>query len=61
MNGRELYHYSRLREDAHAQWDIRNIAHRMLAALREKAPYTCMLTGGKSEVSDLFSPTMLSK
>jgi len=54
MNGRELYHFSRLREDAHAQWDIREIAHRMLSALKEKAPLTFMLTGGKSEVSDLF-------
>ncbi len=55
MNGRELYHYSRLREDVHAQWDIRDIAHRMLSVLKEKAPLTFMLTGGKSEVSDLFS------
>ena len=54
MNGRELYHFSRLREDAHAQWDIREIAHIMMSSLREKAPLTFMLTGGKSEVSDLF-------
>ncbi len=54
MNGRELYHFSRLREDVHAQWDIRDIAHRMLSALKEKAPLTFILTGGKSEVSDLF-------
>jgi len=52
MNGRELYHYSRLREDEHAQWDIRSIAHRMLSVLREKASCTFMLTGGKSEISD---------
>ncbi len=55
MNGRELYHFSRLREDAHAQWDIREIARIMMTFLREKAPLTFMLTGGKSEVSDLFS------
>ncbi len=55
MNGRELYHFSRLREDAHAQWDIREIAHIMMSSLREKAPLTFMLTGGKSEVSDLFN------
>ena len=55
MNGRELYHFSRLREDAHAQWDIREIAHIMMSSLREKAPLTFMLTGGKSEISDLFS------
>jgi flavin-dependent thymidylate synthase len=55
MNGRELYHFSRLREDAHAQWDIREIAHRMMLTLKEKAPLTFMLSGGKSGVSDLFS------
>ena len=58
MNGRELYHFSRLREDAHAQWDIREIAHIMMSSLREKAPLTFVLTGGKSQVSDLFRPAM---
>jgi len=55
MNGRELYHFSRLREDDHAQWDIREIAHMMMSSLRDRAPLTFMLTGGKSEVSDLFN------
>ena len=58
MNGRELYHFSRLREDAHAQWDIREIAHEMMSALKEKAPLTFILSGGKSQVSDLFRPDM---
>ena len=49
LNGRELYHFSRLREDAHAQWDIREIAHIMMSSLRDRAPLTFMLTGGKSE------------
>ena len=26
MDARELYHFSRLREDSHAQWAIRNLA-----------------------------------
>lgn len=55
MNGRELYHFSRLREDAHAQWDIRETAHRMLEMLRMKAPLTFMLAGGKSEL-DISEP-----
>jgi len=55
MNGRELYHFSRLREDAHAQWDIRNLAHDMISAVTKEAPLTFMLAGGKSEVSGLFS------
>ena len=58
MNGRELYHFSRLREDAHAQWDIREIAHEMMSVLKEKAPLTFILSGGKSQVSDLFRPDM---
>jgi thymidylate synthase (FAD) len=53
MNGRELYHFSRLREDSHAQWDIRSIAGRMLDILRQRAPLTMKLSGGKSERPDL--------
>jgi len=53
MNGRELYHFSRLREDSHAQWDIRSIAGRMLRILRQRAPLTMKLSGGKSERPDL--------
>ncbi|OPL19471.1 MAG: hypothetical protein AVO35_10665 [Candidatus Aegiribacteria sp. MLS_C] len=50
MNGRELYHFSRLREDEHAQWDIRGTARRMMGILREKAPLTFSLAGGKSDL-----------
>ncbi|MFO8183827.1 MAG: FAD-dependent thymidylate synthase [Candidatus Aegiribacteria sp.] len=53
INGRELYHFSRLREDEHAQWDIRSLAGRMLRAVRARAPLTCMLTGGKSGMGNL--------
>jgi flavin-dependent thymidylate synthase len=49
MDGRELYHFSRLREDEHAQWDIRAIAGRVMEKVRHAAPLTMMLTGGKSE------------
>ncbi len=55
INGRELYHFSRLREDSHAQWDIRSIAHCMLHAVREAAPLTTVLTGGKSDISGFFT------
>ena len=47
MNARELHHFSRLREDAHAQWDIRRVAGRMLALARERMPITLALAGGK--------------
>jgi flavin-dependent thymidylate synthase len=51
MNARELHHFSRLREDAHAQWDIRRLAVRMLALARERMPLTLALAGGKDEFS----------
>jgi flavin-dependent thymidylate synthase len=48
LNARELYHFSRLRADADAQWDIRAIAGEMLRQAAEKAPLTLALAGGKS-------------
>jgi len=48
-NPRELYHMSRLREDAHAQWDIRDITSKMLKLSKEHAPLTLMLAFGKDE------------
>jgi len=47
MNARELYHLSRLREDAHAQWDIRRLAARMVALARARMPLTLALAAGK--------------
>jgi flavin-dependent thymidylate synthase len=48
LNARELYHFSRLRADADAQWDIRAIAGEMLRQAADKAPLTLLLAGGKS-------------
>jgi len=48
VNGRELNHFSRLREDEHAQWDIREIASEMVKLVRERAPLTTRMTCGKS-------------
>ncbi len=50
VNARELCHFSRLREDAHAQWDIRGLASRMLSLARDRAPLTMGPSGGKSEL-----------
>ncbi len=47
LNARQLYHVSRLREDRHAQWDIRSIAAEMIRQAREVMPLALMLTGGK--------------
>ncbi|MDO9515667.1 MAG: FAD-dependent thymidylate synthase [Syntrophales bacterium] len=52
VNVRELYHISRLREDLHAQWDIREVAQRMVKLGREVMPLALMLTAGK----DAFVP-----
>jgi flavin-dependent thymidylate synthase len=49
MNLRELYHFSRMRQDGHAQWDIRNIANQMVAHARGVAPLGTMLVCGKDQ------------
>jgi flavin-dependent thymidylate synthase len=51
-NARELYHISRLREDAHAQWDIRDVSRDILTLAREKAPLTLMLAWGKDKFTE---------
>lgn len=46
-NARELYHIARLREDNHAQWDIRNVSAKMSALTKKVMPLTMLLTCGK--------------
>lgn len=46
-SARELYHIARLRQDIHAQWDIRNVTSDMVELARKKAPLTLMLACGK--------------
>jgi len=50
LNLREMYHVSRLREDEHAQWDIRAVAAEMSRLAREAFPVCAGLLGGKHEV-----------
>jgi len=47
MNARELYHFSRLRQDGHAQWDIRALADRMVYLCQQVAPLSLALCAGK--------------
>jgi thymidylate synthase ThyX len=54
INARELYHISRLREDAHAQWDIQNIAREMSRQAVEVMPSTFGLLGGKDRYNDIY-------
>jgi flavin-dependent thymidylate synthase len=46
-NLRELYHVSRLREDQHAQWDIRELSRQITTELRQVWPLTAVLMAGK--------------
>jgi len=54
VNARELYHISRLREDAHAQWDIQNISREMVKLAKEVMPLSFGLIGGKDRYNDIF-------
>jgi thymidylate synthase ThyX len=47
MNLRELYHFSRLRSDMSAQWEIRKVSDEMCRLAAEKAPCGASLLGGK--------------
>lgn len=53
MNGREFHHFCRLRDDAHAQWDIRGLAGQMLALASGRAPQTLAMACGKSRWSEI--------
>lgn len=47
LSARELYHLARLRADAHAQWDIRDLSEKMLKQARKVMPLTLMTACGK--------------
>lgn len=54
LNARELYHISRLREDAHAQWDIRNLSCAMSLEAKKVMPLTFALIGGKDRYNEIY-------
>ena len=54
LNVREMYHISRLREDLHAQWDIRETAQRMVRLGRKTMPLALMLAAGKNAFVPIF-------
>ena len=54
VNARELYHISRLREDAHAQWDIQNVSAEMSKLAKKKLPLTFMMIGGKDKYVEIY-------
>lgn len=61
VNARELYHMSRLREDTHAQWDIRNITSQMTALAKKVMPLTLMFMGGKDRYPEVYESHFGSK
>ena len=54
VNARELYHISRLRQDAHAQWDIQNVSWAMVEEAKKVMPLTLGLIGGKDQYNDVY-------
>ena len=57
FNARELYHLARLRADAHAQWDIRELTEEMLQQAKKVMPLTLMMACGKDNFTNLFKKT----
>jgi flavin-dependent thymidylate synthase len=55
ISARELYHLARVRADGHAQWDIRDMAARMVEQGREAMPITLMLAAGKDGFDALYA------
>jgi flavin-dependent thymidylate synthase len=53
-NLRELYHFSRLREDPTAQWEIRRLAGEMTRSAKKAMPLTGVLLGGKEDYPRLY-------
>jgi len=54
INVRELYHISRLRQDATAQWEIRQVAAEMARLAAKAMPLACLLLGGKDAYPEIF-------
>jgi flavin-dependent thymidylate synthase len=54
LNVRELYHVSRLREDATAQWEIRRVSAEMARLAKKRFPLATLLLGAKDRYSEIF-------
>ncbi len=53
-NAREVYHISRLREDAHAQWDVQNVSRAMVSEAKKVMPLTFEFAGGKDRFKEIY-------
>jgi flavin-dependent thymidylate synthase len=54
MNLREMYHFVRLRDDEHAQWDIRHLAHQLAEKVKSIMPLSAMMLCGKSDFNQEY-------
>ncbi|MEJ2636220.1 MAG: FAD-dependent thymidylate synthase [Calditrichia bacterium] len=54
INLRELYHFTRLREDEHAQWDIREICSKMHHLVTKQLPLAGALLCGKDNFNRVY-------
>jgi flavin-dependent thymidylate synthase len=61
FSAREMYHLARLRADAHAQWDIRDLTKKMLNQAKDIMPLTLMMACGKDSFPQLFKKTFPGK
>ncbi len=55
LNVRELYHISRLRQDATAQWEIRQVVGEMARLAGKAMPLACLLLGGKDAYPEIYA------
>lgn len=60
-NLRDLYHFCRLREDAHAQWDIRVLASLMRQEAEKVMPLSSLLLCGKDAYVERFEKVFSRK
>ena len=54
VNARALYHISRLREDEHAQWEIREKTRKMVNLAKRKMPLALLVSGGKDKYPEIY-------
>ena len=61
MNLRELYHFVRLRDDEHAQWDIKCLAQAIAEKVKKIMPLSSLLLCGKSDFMEKYEKIYKSK
>jgi thymidylate synthase ThyX len=61
VNARELYHIARLRQDKHAQWEIRHVADLMVTQARRLWPNLMALACGKDTFEERYNQLFRSE